>query len=632
MAENQRRTPPDEGRIRLGSVALGAALVMPTQYWISTTWAGFSIMSLFVHVVFITFALAGLNFALRRLSRRLALRPGELLIVYTMLAVAQTAGGHDTIEMLTQVIGYPAKFSTAENDWRALFHHMLPRWLFVWDRSAVDGLYTQGMDLYEEGGWRHFLRPALYWSAFLVTMMFLVMCLNIILRRQWVERERLAFPVAQIPLGIMDPRPGVLSSRLFWGAFVGTAALSLMNGLHSLFPVVPGPTYGRFALGGLFTESPWNVIGDVYIEFLPFVTGLSFFIPGALSFSIWFFYWFWKMEHVMGAAVGLHFIPSFPGYWMQGMGAVMLMACLSLYAARRHLGDVLRVVGRARSGGDGDDSPYRFAVWGAAAGASALLVFMCVAGMAPWFAVLFLGGYCAMSMVTARLRAQVGPPTHEIPFTTSSMLTALIGVKRIDKMSLAQVPVFKFVDFGQRGSPMPTMLESMYIRDRLRLRQPGVLLVAMMVAAVLGTLFGFAGNLQRGHVRAAQTWVGDGSFPRLAEQVRTHAAGVDLVYLVYFVVGAGVVVGLNAMSRAYVWWPFHPLGYIMGGEWMLRHLWFPIFLAWLIRTTGLKFGGMSAHRKAVHFFLGVTVADATMLGLWRLVGSILNRWTLSFVY
>ena len=104
MAENQRRTPPDEGRIRLGSVALGAALVMPTQYWISTTWAGFSIMSLFVHVVFITFALAGLNFALRRLSRRLALRPGELLIVYTMLAVAQTAAGHDTIEMLTQVI------------------------------------------------------------------------------------------------------------------------------------------------------------------------------------------------------------------------------------------------------------------------------------------------------------------------------------------------------------------------------------------------------------------------------------------------------------------------------------------------------------------------------------------------
>ncbi len=618
--------------VRVASVALGAALAMPTQYWVSSTWAGFSIMSLFIHVVFITFALALLNSALRRLSPRLVLRPGELLIVYTMLAVAQTAAGHDTIEMLTQVIGYPARFTTDENDWRALFHHMLPRWLFVWDRGAVAGLYVEGMDLYDEGAWRPFVRPALHWSVFLVAMCFLVMCLNVILRRQWVERERLAFPVAQVALGIIDPRSGLLTSRLFWGACAGTAVLNLMNGLHRLFPLVPGPTYGKFALGALFTESPWNVIGDVYVEFLPFVIGVSFFIPVALSFSIWFFYWFWKVEHVLGAAIGLRYIPDFPGYWMQGMGAIVLMACLFIYWSRRHLATVLRVAWRTARDPRGDDSPYAFAVWGAVASGAALLVYLCVAGMAPWYAVLFLGGYCAMSTVTTRLRAQLGPPTHEIPFTPSSMLVGLLGVKRVDAMTLAQVPVFKFVDFGQRASPMPTMMESMYLRDKLRLRRPGVLLVAIMVAAVVGTVFGFAGNLQRGHVTRALTWAGDGSFALLSAQIRDRTVGVDFVYVAYFIVGAVVVVGLNAMSRMYVWWPLHPLGYIMGGEWMLRHLWFPVFLAWLIRTTVLKFGGISAHRAAMRLFLGVTIADATMLGVWALVGSVTGRWTLTFTY
>jgi len=317
---------------------------------------------------------------------------------------------------------------------------------------------------------------------------------------------------------------------------------------------------------------------------------------------------------------------------MQGMGAVVLMALLFLYWSRRHLSHVLRVAWRAAQNPPGDDSPYRFAVWGAAASSAVLLTFMCVAGMAPWFAVLFLAGYCAMSMVTARLRAQLGPPTHEIPFTTSNMLVGMLGVKRIDTMSLTQVTVFKFVDFGQRASPMPTMLESMYLRDKLKLRRPGVLLAAIMLAIVLGTVFGFAGNLQRGYVTTTQTWVGDGAFPRLSSQIRDHTVGVDFVYVAYFVVGAAVVIGLNAMSRAYVWWPFHPLGYIMGGEWMLRHLWFPVFLAWLIRATVLKFGGMRAHRTATRFFLGVTIGDAVMLGMWAVVGSVTGRWTLTFTY
>jgi hypothetical protein len=86
------------------------------------------------------------------------------------------------------------------------------------------------------------------------------------------------------------------------------------------------------------------------------------------------------------------------------------------------------------------------------------------------------------------------------------------------------------------------------------------------------------------------------------------------------------------MSRRFVWWPFHPLGYILGGEWMLRYLWFSIFIAWLIKWIILKFGGLETHRKAVPIFLGITVGDAVIIAIWRIYGVIFNKWTLDTFY
>jgi hypothetical protein len=106
-----------------------------------------------------------------------------------------------------------------------------------------------------------------------------------IFRRQWVENERLLFPLAAVPFDIIEePRAGrflntFFRNRIMWVGLVGAFLLHFYNGLHAYFATLPEievatlmgkpqPTYswGR----------PWNAIGTVYFAFHPIIIGLSF--------------------------------------------------------------------------------------------------------------------------------------------------------------------------------------------------------------------------------------------------------------------------------------------------------------------------------------------------------------------
>ena len=439
------------------------------------------------------------------------------------------------------------------------------------DRTVLEGFYTYGESFYEHKVFYTWLRPILFWTAFLIVLYFCMMCINILLRKQWIEREKLAFPIAQAPLGLMSPRHSILKNKFFWYGFGGAALLSLMNGLHRLYPLIPGPTYGKFDLGVLFTEKPWNAIDAVYVEFLPFIMGLAFFIPG---------------------------------YWTQGMGAVIFMFVMFLFWARQHLWQVIQAVFSVHKSEDAGQ--YRFALLGLILGFASLVIFFSYAGMAHWVAILFIGGFYVVSTVVTRVRVELGPPTHDFPFTIMPLITNILGVKRIDAASLTQFAVFKFVDYGHRSSPMPHIMESFYISEKLGVRQAGLVISGMIIAIVLGTMTGFIGNLQRCYTSIGQTWVGDWAFPELANQLRYHSGGTNTLYVVYFLMGGAITAGLAMMNRFFVWWPFHPLGYLLGG--------------------------LDAHRKAVPLFVGITIGDGVTLAVWNIYGNIFNKWTLGTVY
>jgi hypothetical protein len=258
-----------------------AALVMPVNaYWlvqmeIVRYSAHPTTISLLFNVVFIVLVLHVVNLGLRRLWPRAALSQGELLVVYAMLAISSVIAGHDGIQVLAPSIAWPTQFSTPENRWERLFGHYLKPWLMVTDRQALAGYFNGAATMYSRRVIMAWLVPVLCWSGFIVIMLWVMLCINSLLRRQWSEHERLTYPLAQIPLEITNPVGSLFRSRLFWIGFALAAGVDTLNSFSFLYPMVPHLRIEQYDLNQFITAHPWNAVGWFPISFYPLVYGKS---------------------------------------------------------------------------------------------------------------------------------------------------------------------------------------------------------------------------------------------------------------------------------------------------------------------------------------------------------------------
>ena len=155
--------------------------------------------------------------------------------------------------------------------------------------------YHGESSLYIWSNLRLWLRPVLWWSALLIVLTGMMLCLTVLIRRQWIRHERLTYPIIQIPLLLTERSGGGLfSNRLFWIGFIVAGMINLVNGIHFLFPVVPSvggighnPFEMGYDLGQFFTEKPLSAIGYTPVAFYPFAIGLSFFYsPQSFIFTL----------------------------------------------------------------------------------------------------------------------------------------------------------------------------------------------------------------------------------------------------------------------------------------------------------------------------------------------------------
>jgi hypothetical protein len=76
---------------------------------------------------------------------------------------------------------------------------------------------------------------------------------------------------------------------------------------------------------------------------------------------------------------------------------------------------------------------------------------------------------------------------------------------------------------------------------------------------------------------------------------------------------------LMFLRSQFLWWPFHPIGFVIGPIWLMDRLWFTVFLAWLIKACILKYGGLRGYRRARPLFLGLILGQFTCNGFWILI-------------
>src|SRR5579871_1465866 len=176
------------------AVTLGALLIPFNAFWIvrleRVMFGPYpSTISLFANVVFLLLLFVGLNAALRRLAPRFAFLQGELLTLYTMLAISTGLAGLDGVGILGQILPHGAWFGSSSH-WDS-FLGAFPSWLVVGDRSVLRGHYLGHSSFYTPAVLRAWLTPILWWTLFVSLLMLVAQCLNVLIRRQWADRERL---------------------------------------------------------------------------------------------------------------------------------------------------------------------------------------------------------------------------------------------------------------------------------------------------------------------------------------------------------------------------------------------------------------------------------------------------------
>jgi|YNPNPStandDraft_1061719.scaffolds.fasta_scaffold10160_2 hypothetical protein len=642
-------------RIRARCILVGLGLIPANCYWVvamEEVWMSGdpSTTSLFFNAVFTLLALLLLNAAWRRVSPRTAWSRMELLTIYSMVCVGTGICSRDFIQVALPTWAHVAWHATDANHWAQWILPEAPSALIVTDKEALADFYQGHSTLYLLRHLRPWLQPVCFWAACFTVLQIVMLCLNVIFRRQWTDHEKLSFPIAQLPLEMTAPQRTFWRSRALWLGFGLAAALDLINGLHFWYPVVPGLNVKMRNLQAWLPPGPWQRMDFTPISFFPFVIGIGYLLPVDLSFSCWFFYLFFKAQLVLGAFFGWEGSMgwdtqqgSLPYVNEQGIGAYLALLGFALWAAREHLRAVVRTafprrgtrVSEAGSSLPSSDArAYRIALWGLILGLAWLVWFSRWIGMGYGLATAFFVLYFGLALIITKIRAELGPPVHDLHFGgPDRMLVTWIGTESLSRGDLMGLSLFFGFNRAYRGHPMPHQLEGLRMAEVVRAdpqRMAWALLLAAPVAAVAACWamlhWAYAEGMvftRESYRFGSQAWIrleGWLRNPWPASSVATAAMGV----------GAAFASALMALRLRFVGFPFHPIGYAISANWAMNCVWMPLLIAWLAKVLTLRYSGARGYRAAVPLALGVILGEFVVGSLWSLVGLATHRPTYEF--
>ena len=177
-----------------------------------------SALALPFHVVFILLFLSGANRLWARVSPRIALTQGELLLTYLVLAISSAVAGIDMLQVMIPAITYGFAHALA-NGWDATITPLLPPSLTIADPAVYERYYLGYGSVWEPAIFAAWLPVVCRRTVFVSLLMWVMLCLNAVIRRAWTESEHLTFPMVQLPLKITEPetwsRAGLFGSGLF---------------------------------------------------------------------------------------------------------------------------------------------------------------------------------------------------------------------------------------------------------------------------------------------------------------------------------------------------------------------------------------------------------------------------------
>jgi len=584
---------------------------------------------------FLLLVLMAINWGISNAKRSLALNFQELTVIFVMMLVSCALPSR-TLAKFLPAISAPFYYATPENEWADIIQPYVKAWMVPQDPDAIKFLYEgapKGVGFLI----KPWIGPLLSWLPLFISLYVVSISVMTILRKQWMDHERLVYPLTQLPLEMVQNAPGgnpggsFFRSKLTWVGFVIPCVFLSINYIGDYYPFLPSVKLETLTYVFRRTE-------ELRFFIIFSVIGFTYFVNLDIAFSLWFFNILFKIIRGTFRIVGISVIeplgPFSPGrspiFIHQGMGAMIALVIFGFWTGRRHLRSVMRKA--LRGDRDVDDSneilSYRTAVILMVLGLSVMIIWLCASGIPIWAVFVLLFAAFVLLIGLSRIVSESGISQIAGPMTAQAFLSSGIGSAALGPQAMTSIG-FCFMWIGAIKTPV-TALTASGLRMADLVGKPKRLLFWAIIIGLMACFFGciianiwcgytYGGlNLARypfkvgaklAFLEYAEPFIRNPSTPRWDGWFYT-AIGAVAMYLLMF------------MHYRFLWWPLHPVGFPICTIWPTHFVWFSIFIAWLLKAAVLKYGGPKLFKSARPFFLGLILGEFTTRGVWLIVNAI----------
>jgi len=608
-----------------------------------------------------------LNSSLLRWRPAFALREAELAVVTAMMLVACSLPSSGLMRYLpSMLVGIQINASDRPEYSDLLTKSVhLPRWLLPdYPEGATTPNEIASSDVYRsfasrspDGSipWLAWVRPLLVWGLFIAMLWGLMTFLCLLVRRQWVENERLAFPLATVYSALIEaPAPGRVINTLFcsYGFWIAAAlvfGLHFFNGMHTYTPAVPEIPRG-YDFRNILADPPLShLMGDFKRNEIFFcVVGVTFFLQTKIAFSIWFFYVLLNVTQVL---MGVNQV-SFTGQMQtdQTFGGLLVMSGVILWIGREHWWMILRAMVGKRRDGETESRylPYAFTGWGAVACFAGLIGWFMAVGVTFFGAIVITLSLLMVLMMTARIVAETGLVFVQInwPLYRAWFYPPLMGLPamRTTEATFFFSGVMTGLFHDLRESFAAFFLTGLRVADSSayershRWRTGFTFVVAIALALVVGYTTSAASMLWTEYNYATTVSPSSDStinpyalqaVPnyQVLEPTNNYINGPreeERNVLAQIGIGGGIVALTSVLRLTLAWWPLHPIGFIVLYSYATSRIWFSVMLGWLAKVIIVRLGGGSLLKSGRNVFIGLVVGEAAAAAFWLVVSLVMN--------
>jgi len=580
------------------------------------------------------FAVVIVNSLVGRFSQRLVLKPAEVLVIFVMVFLATVMAGADMLEGVFGVMAPPYYLATPENRWIDDLWPYLKQWAVVRGPSEELRWAFVGMPSDKSIPWHIWPLPTFWWATFIGAVGFASICLASLLRKQWADYERLAFPLAQAPLEIMSNPggrynlPAILRRRAFWvGAAIPLFIIiwNIIGYFEPLFPHLPVMDQKNINFGQGFPVT-------LTIKLNMYVVGFAYMVNANVLLSVWVWHLLTLIEQ--GTYLRVGYTLGGPGdpygstdaltSW-QEFGGLIVFVLWGLWMARHYLRNVWLVITAGRPADDERELlPYRWSILGLLASVLYVAGFLIALGMSWKMVLVFLFGAFVAYLGTTRMIAQTGLVYMRSPLTPTMFTFHAFGSLGVPASELVGiVGVYTLVVNG-RAPLMPAIFHISWLGAKIG-RSGRRMFVVAAIGLTVAFLVGAAYMIYISYMHGTSTSLSVGYERRGAEVYGAivtkmqEKVPVDTRLWMWLGIGALMMSILTFVQYRVPGWPLHPIGFPIAATHHVNVGFFSIFLVWLIKSILMRLGGIQAYERAKPVFLGIIAGYALGVTLSFLV-------------